>query len=147
MLTKSIMEVLTSANRFFLRTTWPSKYLQKPQMRPLLFLKLCTNRPSCLMLMVHLTIETATLRLILCKSSIHRTNSFRRKPVILLNIWNKSRWSLKLCLITKFPKVPSLLGSKGIIEILFRLPFLTRMRQLALVKKRPISILTSWETT
>ena len=146
MLTKSTMEVSMNANQSFSKIIWRSKYLQKQQMKRLHYLKLCTNPPYFSMLMVHLTWETIT-KLILCKCSIHQINSFQRKLVISQTIWNKSRWSLRLYLITKFPRIPSLLGSQGITEILYRLPYLTRTRQLASVKKRLTSILTSWEIT
>jgi hypothetical protein len=145
MLTKRIMEVLTSASQSSSRTTWHSKFLLKLQMRRLLYLKHCTNPPCYSMWTVHSTLET--IKLILCKCSIHQTNSFRRKPIILLISWNRSRWKLRLCLIIRFPRVHLLLDFKEIIEIHCRLPYLIRMRLLVLAKRRPISTLISWEIT
>lgn len=144
MLTKRIMEALTSASQSSSRITWLSKFLRKLQMRRLLCLKHCTNPHYFSMWTVHSTLET---KLILCKCSIHQTNSFRRKPIILLNSWNRSRWRLRLCLIIRFPRIHLPLDSQGIIEIHCRLPYLIKTRHLVLAKRRPILTMISWEIT
>lgn len=139
------MEVLTSASQSSSRTTWHSKFLLKLQMRLLLCLKHCTNHPCYSIWMVHSTLEIT--KLILCKCSIHQINSFRRKLIILLISWNRSRWRLRLCLIIRFPRVHLPLDSQGIIEIHCKLPYLIKTQHLVLAKRRPISTLISWEIT